>query len=612
MEEYGCDDEGPQSIAKQCASIHEQALAAPLATASDYAEVHLAYCEFLRRQLQRAVGNVDNLGSDEAERGGQGQQDLVTAAASALRHAFETADAHLQASCRAQPDPDGRLIRLWASIAARSRSFGGLGEPEKARQLWETVVSPASENKLGTMSRYWLEYVNVERRIGLTAAARKGKRWDDAYVGRIHSLFSRALKATQDDPGGICLAWLQWEREEGSAKSRQIAEACCRSKYKELQNIECNVGLSSNARDTHTAMSADLESTISSNGNEPQLRKRKQVDSGDASSDLTCSHEVAAARIPVVSQPSSAKRQKLDKRARRAVREARAACDFRLPESKQENTGRNADCSSVGRAQLQRKQKSEENEKTNAGKEKMDSSRTVVVKNLPFTVEEPTLANFFETVVAASRVVRAIVALRPGTSKPRGIGYVAFEDPSSVALALALPNEQRNLEGREVEVVRYNVGAAIETQNAAKARHKSTATDLRLKGSAPRSHARGRVALLGVPRALRGRAIASVKNSMQVNEPAKNVDNSAKESDHHSALPGASKSNSDFAIMFKQASAAVATGTSAEDDINVQCKDCKDYFVFTVGEQAFFKDKGWVQTPNRCKNCRKAKKQKHF
>ena len=39
------------------------------------------------------------------------------------------------------------------------------------------------------------------------------------------------------------------------------------------------------------------------------------------------------------------------------------------------------------------------------------------------------------------------------------------------------------------------------------------------------------------------------------------------------------------------------------------CKDCGAEFVFTVGEQAFFKEKGFDNEPQRCPDCRKAKKQ---
>lgn len=39
------------------------------------------------------------------------------------------------------------------------------------------------------------------------------------------------------------------------------------------------------------------------------------------------------------------------------------------------------------------------------------------------------------------------------------------------------------------------------------------------------------------------------------------------------------------------------------------CKDCKAEFVFTEGEQAFFKEKGFDNEPQRCPECRKANKQ---
>ncbi|MBP7175544.1 MAG: zinc-ribbon domain-containing protein [Thermoclostridium sp.] len=39
------------------------------------------------------------------------------------------------------------------------------------------------------------------------------------------------------------------------------------------------------------------------------------------------------------------------------------------------------------------------------------------------------------------------------------------------------------------------------------------------------------------------------------------------------------------------------------------CKDCGAEFTFTEGEQAFYKEKGFENEPQRCLECRKAKKQ---
>jgi DNA-directed RNA polymerase subunit RPC12/RpoP len=43
-------------------------------------------------------------------------------------------------------------------------------------------------------------------------------------------------------------------------------------------------------------------------------------------------------------------------------------------------------------------------------------------------------------------------------------------------------------------------------------------------------------------------------------------------------------------------------------DINLKCKDCGADFVFTEGEQAFYKEKGFENQPTRCPECRRAKK----
>ena len=44
-------------------------------------------------------------------------------------------------------------------------------------------------------------------------------------------------------------------------------------------------------------------------------------------------------------------------------------------------------------------------------------------------------------------------------------------------------------------------------------------------------------------------------------------------------------------------------------DKTLVCKDCGTEFVFTVGEQQFYAEKGFTNEPQRCQDCRKARKQ---
>ncbi len=45
------------------------------------------------------------------------------------------------------------------------------------------------------------------------------------------------------------------------------------------------------------------------------------------------------------------------------------------------------------------------------------------------------------------------------------------------------------------------------------------------------------------------------------------------------------------------------------EDKTLQCKECGNDFVFTAGEQEFYAEKGFVNEPQRCKECRVARKQ---
>ena len=45
-------------------------------------------------------------------------------------------------------------------------------------------------------------------------------------------------------------------------------------------------------------------------------------------------------------------------------------------------------------------------------------------------------------------------------------------------------------------------------------------------------------------------------------------------------------------------------------DKTITCKDCNSNFIFTENEQAFYKEKGFDNEPQRCPDCRAASKQK--
>ncbi|EOR26400.1 MULTISPECIES: zinc-ribbon domain-containing protein [Clostridium] len=44
------------------------------------------------------------------------------------------------------------------------------------------------------------------------------------------------------------------------------------------------------------------------------------------------------------------------------------------------------------------------------------------------------------------------------------------------------------------------------------------------------------------------------------------------------------------------------------EDRKLVCKDCGKEFIFTVGEQEFYKEKGFDNDPVRCADCRRARK----
>jgi CxxC-x17-CxxC domain-containing protein len=45
-------------------------------------------------------------------------------------------------------------------------------------------------------------------------------------------------------------------------------------------------------------------------------------------------------------------------------------------------------------------------------------------------------------------------------------------------------------------------------------------------------------------------------------------------------------------------------------DKTLVCRDCKEDFIFTSGEQAFYAEKGFENEPVRCPSCRVSRKQR--
>lgn len=45
-----------------------------------------------------------------------------------------------------------------------------------------------------------------------------------------------------------------------------------------------------------------------------------------------------------------------------------------------------------------------------------------------------------------------------------------------------------------------------------------------------------------------------------------------------------------------------------EEDQHLRCVDCGEEFLFTAGEQAFYREHGLTHAPTRCKRCREARK----
>lgn len=55
---------------------------------------------------------------------------------------------------------------------------------------------------------------------------------------------------------------------------------------------------------------------------------------------------------------------------------------------------------------------------------------------------------------------------------------------------------------------------------------------------------------------------------------------------------------------------AETTGDEEFEDKSIVCGDCSRAFIWTVGEQVFFRDKKLQNPPKRCKECKQAKNER--
>lgn len=60
------------------------------------------------------------------------------------------------------------------------------------------------------------------------------------------------------------------------------------------------------------------------------------------------------------------------------------------------------------------------------------------------------------------------------------------------------------------------------------------------------------------------------------------------------------------------ASETIVTSVTGSElqDASIRCIDCSNDFVWTSGEQQFFRDKGLQNPPKRCKECKQAKNER--
>src|SRR5215217_1533925 len=68
---------------------------------------------------------------------------------------------------------------------------------------------------------------------------------------------------------------------------------------------------------------------------------------------------------------------------------------------------------------------------------------------------------------------------------------------------------------------------------------------------------------------------------------------------------------SDRELGVSEAISGASVAADADlNDLSIRCIDCSSDFIWTIGEQSFFRDKKLENPPKRCKDCKKAKNER--
>ncbi|ORE06408.1 hypothetical protein BCV72DRAFT_125331 [Rhizopus microsporus var. microsporus] len=160
-----------------------------LASVEDLVAVLLAKCDYYRRRID--------------------WDDLDDNAVMDLRVAFEESLAYVDEAFPKSGDPYYRIEKFYARISAR------LGDADKARELWESVVV-----RRGRDTEAWIQYINFERNLG--------------NYHKCESLFKKAIVKRIDNPTRLIDVWNEMEHEFGTLTTHEDALVRIHQKTKAL------------------------------------------------------------------------------------------------------------------------------------------------------------------------------------------------------------------------------------------------------------------------------------------------------------------------------------------------------------------------------------------
>eukprot|EP00005_Dracoamoeba_jomungandri_P000533 CAMPEP_0174253526 /NCGR_PEP_ID=MMETSP0439-20130205/2886_1 /TAXON_ID=0 /ORGANISM="Stereomyxa ramosa, Strain Chinc5" /LENGTH=980 /DNA_ID=CAMNT_0015334585 /DNA_START=11 /DNA_END=2953 /DNA_ORIENTATION=- len=408
-------------------------LSIPFSSAHDYLKIFEAICDFLFRHYLSSTASVEEEGMETDEE----------AAKTELRSRFQESIDFLNTYFPNSPDTF-KLMRQWGRL-----EFLHLGDKERAIFLWEEVLKRESTGTL------WIEYIHLIKQGGVGDTS--------ATLSKCREVFKQACGSVSDSLERLIESWLAFEQEEGTledyvrardyvAASRQYLAAQQElqqqqdeaKKQPKKQRTQRRPKGKPNKRPTKRRKGAkndnnkNKQKKNAGDGNfKKPAPKKQQSASTEEESKLIGKKRPAPSGTLTPTKDDNTKRRKTEhpEQQSQAQAEGKSGVDVMEVEMKEAGDG--------GKEELEEGSQQEKQQKGEQQKQE-NTSNTVFIGNLPYSVDEVQLEAFFSengVLLTNLRVVRNKDGVSKGfafaeTLEENGIQNI-FKDKRNIQMEMS-------------------------------------------------------------------------------------------------------------------------------------------------------------------------------